>query len=702
MSEGRHEDDVFALTIKAHPYKDRFDIILDEDKKYIHITRIDQLSGWGQNLVLCCHNKATNQSYELNIGDSLVNQITIPIDKPHDSMSYISLQTNNLSHLLNNQKIYIGLSTIPSRITQEFFFQSIDSLLACQSYPVEKIFVTISKTYKRFFGTQSSIPPNILKRLEKYNKVDIIMADDYGPASKYLGPCEHRKNEIANDLLCIIDDDWIYNPNLLKHLVLGFKLYPDIIFAGGDSSSYFTSDYNEMREDVVNFEIKKYSLNFEGFFGFCFKPSQTQDIVDYHKYMLHSVDGSFFHDDALMRAYINYKNQNMLMLKHKGCLYTYGPPDELCRTSPIHRGEIEEKILQKTNELLQLQKDSNNTVFNTIPEIYLNNSISTLINDKYTYQVCGNKHPDQFNINFYNDYIEATRTDQKHGWDQDLNLTVTQISSGFKKLINIGSCFFVSKKVNICINDIFNKISIESTSEIDYLKVHNILSPKLRIGNNKDGGYVINEGIISNINRLISLGVGHDDSFEKHLLAIKPELVIECYDGNCDCKELCQDNPTLINKNIFYIKQHVGNILNYIPLSTVIGKKNNILLKIDIEGGEYNLFDNVDLSGVIGVIIEAHDLHDRDNRKKLANILEEYLKDFSIFHIHGNNYSDTFPLECNNTIIEQFPKVLEISLCNKRICDTAGLDQSHLPINDLDAPNNDCIPDIDLSWINMS
>lgn len=435
MQSDSYRDAEIEISIRPNPYNDRFQIQFDTEAGKATITRLDADTGWGQDLHIICKNKLTNKTWLSKIGPSHVNQVCVPIE--NNITSYISFKTNpiKLDHLLGDQKIYIGMSTIPSRISNEGFFKNIENLLNEQTYPVEKIFITIANKYKRLNNT--TIDSTYIKKLEKYNKVDIIITDDYGPASKYLGPCEYKLNEIQDGLLCIIDDDWFYSNNLLKHFILGFKLYPDIIFAGGDSSLYFSSNYHLMNEYNIEFEVKNYNLGFEGFYGFCLRPSKMLDIIKFHKYILDSVDGAFFHDDAMIRAYTYYKNENMLMLKHKSCINNYISSDALCYTSPINRLDIEQKILLKTYELLK-QNINFISARPGPPQI-----------NQYTYRIYDNSYSDTFSIDVCDDSLLITRLDINSGWGQDLAIVQTDLIDGKEQIIHIGASSSVSKKINL-------------------------------------------------------------------------------------------------------------------------------------------------------------------------------------------------------------------------------------------------------------
>ena len=175
------------------------------------------------------------------------------------------------------------------------------------------------------------------------------MSEDHGPASKYLGPLTQKIDDIEESLMVVVDDDRFYNKNLLRNFRLGFGLFPDFRFATGDGSLYFERNYPEMRDDFVEFHIRKNMVQLAGFYGFCIRVREMQELVDYHMTILNRVPKSFWHDEGITHAYLAVKGEEVLILKHRGCCRIGSePPDALCRTTKFSRGAIEEEIVSVT------------------------------------------------------------------------------------------------------------------------------------------------------------------------------------------------------------------------------------------------------------------------------------------------------------------------------------------------------------------
>jgi hypothetical protein len=240
---------------------------------------------------------------------------------------------------------------------------------------------------------------------------------------------------------------------------------------------------------------------------------------------------------------------------------------------------------------------------------------------------------------------------------------------------------------------------------IEALNVYNVFSPKMRIGNNSDGGYIINETLSEVTTKLISIGMGLEDSFEREWFR-RFKTPIEAYDGTYVCQTLCSEFSENVNKDIFYVKQNVGYQQENIPINVILDKKSNVLLKVDVEGAEYNIFDNVALnSNVVGVLLEVHDLYKKENRDKLIDLVQNKFSDFLLFHIHGNVWGSTFTLNLSKTgntglEIPNFPITLELSFINKRLLANYELETQPFPVPGLDFSNNSEKPDINLPWVN--
>lgn len=241
----------------------------------------------------------------------------------------------------------------------------------------------------------------------------------------------------------------------------------------------------------------------------------------------------------------------------------------------------------------------------------------------------------------------------------------------------------------------------------------NILKPKkkydlIRIGSNNDGGYLCTLNSAKQSKTLICLGIWLDWVFEKEFLKIKKNKInFFPVDDNLDLIFILKTIYKDIGKFFFYfdIKSIFNSIyilfdyllfirkfiikttVDYGFLENLIKRKklNNIFLKIDIEGSEYRILNEIikNKNKINCIIIEFHDvdLH----IKKIVDFIQK-LK-FELTHIHPNNFG--------GMDINRNPKVLEITLEKKP--KLIKYQKINLP-HKLDFRNNPKIKDIKLKF----
>ena len=243
------------------------------------------------------------------------------------------------------------------------------------------------------------------------------------------------------------------------------------------------------------------------------------------------------------------------------------------------------------------------------------------------------------------------------------------------------------------------------------MAIDKILKPKnkyklVRLGDLHDGGYLIGENSLTNTETLISFGIEDNWQFEKEFQIINSNAKIKCYDDKSILKYIVKKfiieffllpyyfrlNFIKYFKNIIYflkIRKKIEFIqkkISYDDLKEILIniKNNNIFLKIDIEGSEYRVLEEIieNQSKIIGLVIEFHDF---DYHK---NIIYDFCKklNLSLIHIHPNNFS---PRDKNGD-----PLVIELTFeRNPRIVD----DNLVLP-HELDMKNNPLESDIELTF----
>ena len=234
----------------------------------------------------------------------------------------------------------------------------------------------------------------------------------------------------------------------------------------------------------------------------------------------------------------------------------------------------------------------------------------------------------------------------------------------------------------------------------------------IRLGSTFDGGYVLPINDIKNSDVLISFGISDNWDFEKDFSKMSNAKIL-AYDYSIDSnfwiskfkKDLIKFlklkifKPKKIykmiqyidfllffrfnKKNQFFLKK-IGNTIECVTIQKIVSEHINendkIFLKIDIEGSEYEILDEiVSIKHKIqGLIIEFH--HVSKNLDIIENFLKKIKYNLHLVHIHANNFSVK---EAN-----QFPDVLELSFSSIDINNLDLDNEREYPIKNLDFPNS--------------
>jgi hypothetical protein len=336
-----YEDDKFYIKKYHDEYQDIFAIDIDYDMEILKISRVGYI-GWIQDLALEILDKVNNTKQIVMIGPSAMNGVAVKLNNQiyNTRVNFdISADMLERSILKERPKVFIGLTTIPSRAKTKEFMDYLVSLSEGQTLLPEKIFVTIAHNYKRFDNI--SIDINTINKIKSINKVEIIYTEDFGPASKYLGPLIYKKEDIDNSLLVLVDDDKFYSKNLLRHFSIGFKLFPDIKLIG--AAKFYNPFVNELK-----FEFAKYYHGLSGFSGFCIKVKDLDDIVEFNQKILQNIDGAFYNDNSIMKGYISLKQEDILIMHHRECMVDYPEwIDSISSIPNLNREYIEKQIFQR-------------------------------------------------------------------------------------------------------------------------------------------------------------------------------------------------------------------------------------------------------------------------------------------------------------------------------------------------------------------
>jgi hypothetical protein len=210
-----------------------------------------------------------------------------------------------------------------------------------------------------------------------------------------------------------------------------------------------------------------------------------------------------------------------------------------------------------------------------------------------------------------------------------------------------------------------------------------VLAPIKRFGSNHDGGYCLIDDFVK-VDGVISLGIGDNNTFDVEIAQFVP--IIEMYDHTIF--EIPQEIPN----GVFH---KVG--ISAIPSDgfTTIGKildnypdTGNLILKIDIEGCEWEILDKISLEDLMRftqIVGEFHDLfryvNDLEFSKLVDRVLNKLEVTHSIYYVHANNWA-------RHEVISgiHLPDVIEINFVRKDFNFLKSLDQSGTRIPSY--PNN--------------
>lgn len=224
----------------------------------------------------------------------------------------------------------------------------------------------------------------------------------------------------------------------------------------------------------------------------------------------------------------------------------------------------------------------------------------------------------------------------------------------------------------------------------------------VRIGKDYDGGYLASKADIDQTDLLLGFGISDDWSFEEDFLNQK-KVSIVAYDASVSeriffrrllgstlriykFKRFLHSLNVFLKYRKFFSQSDVNHVQKFVGLNIkneqhctfmdVLNQTDskNIFLKIDIEGSEYRILDDIVASEerITGLVLEFHDVDIHLN--KIENFINKL--SLNLVHVHCNNYR---PLREDDDL----PFVLELTFSKHS---TVSTDYT-LP-HKFDMPNN--------------
>ena len=205
---------------------------------------------------------------------------------------------------------------------------------------------------------------------------------------------------------------------------------------------------------------------------------------------------------------------------------------------------------------------------------------------------------------------------------------------------------------------------------------------KIRIGKNGDGGYIILDDF-ENVKIAYSFGISNEVSFDQALA--DKNIDIFMYDHTIS--NLPYENPKFHWKKIGLSSKNNSEqnlkMLNELIIENGHTKEKNMILKLDIESSEWEVFKDISsdiLKQFKFIVAEFH--FNKENKLIQLEILKKIKITHQIFHLHCNN--------CSNEIIYfegyYICPLLEISFIQKEGYIFSKFNSS-FPIDGLDYKN---------------
>lgn len=236
-------------------------------------------------------------------------------------------------------------------------------------------------------------------------------------------------------------------------------------------------------------------------------------------------------------------------------------------------------------------------------------------------------------------------------------------------------------------------------SHLKYLVTYHYEN-KIRFGNKEDGGYVCAD--LPDYDCYLSIGVGGDESFSTDLIEYF-EMTKEnsfAFDGTIG------ELPGNFSQNMTFINKNIGteNTDNTDTLDSYFNNYNNIFMKMDIEGYEYEYILSLpvdNLKKIKQLVMEIHGINDngllgfKEWPKYVAeySMEESFIKKVEFFkkisethyliHVHANN-GGAFTIINNNRV----SNVIEVCYVRKtEFADVPPFNTIPFPIENLDYDN---------------
>jgi len=259
-------------------------------------------------------------------------------------------------------------------------------------------------------------------------------------------------------------------------------------------------------------------------------------------------------------------------------------------------------------------------------------------------------------------------------------------------------------------------------SSLDYLRPV-VADDLVRFGSAADGGYLLPQHLLGDIDAALSFGLATDWSFEEQLARLRPGIPIHVYDHTVGAKSYYRSAKSRSLKwlsgrtsfedvrmrwktytgyrrffsgrhrhyaeRVFNRRDNPNDATLDIAFSR-LGDVHHVLLKVDIEGSEYRIVPAIN-SFADRIDLLAIEFHDTDPFRPIFEAqIRSLLDHFVIVHLHANNITGVAE--------DGLPDAVEITFMNKRHR-ISEQRRDRLPLAGLDQPNDPKRPDYELIFM---